>query len=162
MDKTRIIPMGKTPKGFPYVAEKGGAMTSQGEAVIFCAENGAPLKPFFTPKHGHLCNAEHALFSPKKGMIRIYVDGKTEDLYITIDRLLFWAQNPETGEWEGKYETLADFSAEDPHPEVEDYKYLREVAAFHFPYLKDALFAASKKAGAYHCKSAYYVDITNN
>jgi hypothetical protein len=157
MNKTKIIVLDQTPNGYPCLAECGGATTSQGSATVYCAEDGKPLKAFYIPRGGHLCNGDHAFFSPRKNIIRIVVNGKYQDDSISIWKLKFWAENPDTGVWEGKYEVLAEYRAEDPHPEVGDYIYLREVGEYHFPQLKDAIYAASRKSGDYHCKSAYYV-----
>jgi hypothetical protein len=40
-----------------------------------------------------------------------------------------------------------ELNIEDPHPEVEEDEYLREVSAVHIPQLLDALTAAAEKSG---------------
>jgi hypothetical protein len=154
--EVKVIVLERSPKGYPYVTESGGAMTHQGEATVYCDESGKPLKPFYVPSGGHLSNGSHAFFSPRKGMIRIDVQGKNASDGITVMKLLCWHENPETGNWEGKYEILADLNSCDPHPEAEEAEYPEDVASFHFPHLRDAISAACSKSGAYHCRSAYY------
>ncbi|MDR2410807.1 MAG: hypothetical protein LBE13_22220 [Bacteroidales bacterium] len=126
---TTIIVFKMTPNGYPCVAESGGATTNNREAIVWCDRDGKPLKPFYIPRGGHLCNGEHAFFSPKKGMYRIFVSGKTQDKYISVMRLREWVQNPENGLWEGYFNRVLELRIDDPHPEVQKYEYLRRLGS---------------------------------
>ena len=94
----------RTKKGFPALWEAGGGYTNTGEATIIASPSGAPKKPVYVCRRGHLANREHALFIIEKGdyiikcnhhrrdfNIYIYkiIDFKTEKYFVEEDYFVF-------------------------------------------------------------------------
>jgi|LFRM01.1.fsa_nt_gb hypothetical protein len=62
MEIKMLVEIEKTRKGFPAFWEKGGGYSNTGEAIVITSQSGAPKKPVYIRRRGHLANDNHALF----------------------------------------------------------------------------------------------------
>lgn len=77
----------RTKKGFPALWECGGGYTNTGEATIIASSNGAPKKPVYVRRRGHLANGQHALFILEKGDYIIECNHHRRDFNIYVHKI---------------------------------------------------------------------------
>lgn len=77
----------KTKKGYPALWERGGGFTNTGEATIIASPSGAPKKPVYICRRGHLANREHALIVLEVGDYIISANHHREDFNIYIYKI---------------------------------------------------------------------------
>lgn len=123
-----------------HASEGGGATTSQGYANVICGETGKALRPYLVPTSGSLSNGDHAFFSVPGTLIEVFA---TWDVDVQIRRhsLVVCPDGYITITtrvlWEGPHEALPE-------------------GLFEF---RNAVLAAAKKAGHYHCRDVYFADL---
>jgi hypothetical protein len=122
---------------FLDVAEKGGGMTNTGSGTVVCGLSGKALRPYYTPRGGHLACGTHAYFSVPNSVVT--VTGYRRDTNITIqEHRIIRESNIARIEskklWSGELEVL---------PES-------------FTQFQAAAEAASRKGNCYHCRCVHF------
>lgn len=68
---------------FLDATEHGGGMTNTGSGTVVCGMSGKPLRPYYTPRGGHLACGTHAYFSVPNAVVT--VTGYRHDTNVTIE-----------------------------------------------------------------------------
>jgi len=117
--------------------EHGGGMTNTGSGTVVCGLSGKMLRPYFTPRRGHLACGAHGYFSVPGAVVT--VTGYRRDTNVSIqehrikkDGELAWIETSDI--WSGELEVLPN-------------TYKRYEAAAE---------AAHRKANCYHCRCVHY------
>ena len=66
------VTVSRSRTGLPTLAERGGGMTTTGDAVIVAGPVGAPVAPLIVPRRGRF-GGDHALFVARPGMHIVHV-----------------------------------------------------------------------------------------
>jgi hypothetical protein len=143
------ISINATKRGFAAMWESGGGLTSGGSATIITGRNGEPRRPVYMPRGGHLACGNHALITVHDGFHVVYASvrrGSRDSA--SVWRIVSTSVKDIDGE---KWEATADVEEVNTFSNGEWDKPLDEK-------LVPAVEAAFRKASAYHCRSAYYID----
>lgn len=146
---TTTIAIDTTKRGFPAMWESGGGMTSGGSATIITGRNGEKRRPIYVPRGGHLACGNHALIGVDRGFHIVTASvGRGSRDSATVKRIISTDVKDVHGE---KFEATAVVEV------------LNTFSLGEWDHPLDAKFeaaveAAFRKAGSYHCRSAYYVD----
>ena len=143
------IKIDTTKRGFAAMWEKGGGMTSGGSAQVITGKEGEARRPIYTPRGGHLACGKHALIGVANGfyVVKASVARGTRSS-ANISRIVSTSVKDIDGErWEAtaEVEVINTFSRGEWDKPLDE-KFVPAVEA------------AFRKAGSYHCRSAYYVD----
>ena len=145
----KTININTTKRGFAAMWESGGGMTSGGSVTIITGRNGEARRPIYMPRGGHLACGKHALIGVSDGfyIVTASVRRGSHDS-ASIERIISVSVKDIDGEkWQAsvEVEVVNTFTrGEWNHPLDEKFA--------------PAVEAAFRKAGSYHCRSAYYVD----
>lgn len=125
---------------FVEATEDGGGMTNTGYATVVCGLAGKMLKPYFTPRGGHLSNGTHGYFSVPKGIVT--VDSSKKEEMVSIQK------------------HLINVSKETVSLKTEEIwsGYPKELPIYLEKY-KAAVDAAYEKANCYHCRCLHYAAV---
>lgn len=147
--QTKSISIDTTKRGFAAMWESGGGMTSGGSATIITGRNGEPRRPVYMPRGGHLACGDHALITVHDGFyfVRAGVSRGSRSS-ASIWRIISTSVKDIDGE---KWQASAEVELVNSFDKGEWDKPLDEKFA-------PAVEAAFRKAGCYHCRSAYYID----
>jgi hypothetical protein len=145
------ITIDATKRGFAAMWESGGGMTSGDSATIITGKNGEPRRPVYMPRGGHLACGNHALITVHEGFYIVHAGvSRGTRSSASIQRIVKVSVKDIDGErWEAK----ADVEEVNTFSRGEWDKPLDEKFV-------PAVEAAFRKAGSYHCRSAYFVDMT--
>lgn len=126
-------------------------MTSGGSATIITGKNGEARRPVYMPRGGHLACGNHALITVHEGFYVVHASvSRGTRSSASISRIVSVSVKDIDGEkWEAKAEVeeVYTFSKGEWNKPLEE-KFIKAVEA------------AFRKAGVYHCRSAYYIDIS--
>ncbi len=138
----------RSKTGIPCLWESGGGATNTGESRIIAGADGAPKKPIYIKKSGHLSNGEHALIPVKVEDYVIIAYHHRQDFDIKIYKITGFDQqlNP-SGESHSSFASSVlthhfNFGEWDKQPDKK---------------LDQAIDAAMAKATTYHCREAFYI-----
>lgn len=149
--KKEKISISTTKRGFPAMWESGGGMTSGGSATIIAGRNGEACRPVFMPRGGHLACGEHALICVHEGYYIVHTRvSHGERFSATIQRIVTTSVKDIDGEkWEAfaEVEEINTFSRGEWNISLDE-KFVKVVEA------------GFRKASSYHCRSAYFVDMS--
>lgn len=140
-----------TKRGIPAIWESGGGRTSGGSATIIAKRDGSKPRAVYVRRGGHLACGDHALVAVHEGyyIVRASVTRGVRSSAV-VERIASTSVKDIDGErWEAtaEVETLNSFSqGEWNHPLDEK--------------LNEAVEAAFRKAGAYHCRGTFYIDFS--
>ena len=143
------IKIDTTKRGYAAMWEQGGGMTSGGSATIITGRSGEARRPIYMPRGGHLACGKHALIGVANGFIIVTASvrrGERESA--SIKRIVGTTVKDVHGE---KFEATAEVEVLNTFTRGEWDKPLDSK-------FEAAVEAAFRKAGSYHCRSAYYVD----
>lgn len=148
--KTKEYRIERTRRGFPALWEEGGGYSNTGSALIIAGPDGAPLRPVYIRRRGHLANGNHALFVLRPGMYAVEANHHRGDYQIQVARFTGEITGHDGGPFQD-YETAAfevlytfdrgEWDAEPP------------------AFLNAAVQAAVEKAACYHCRDPHYADV---
>lgn len=146
---TTTIAIDTTKRGFAAMWEAGGGTTSGGSATIITGRNGEPRRPIYMPRGGHLAGGNHALIGVDRGFHIVTASmrrGERESA--CIKRVVSISVKSLGGD---RFEAAAEVEVFNTFSRGEwDRPLDSQFAA--------AVEAAFRKAGTYHCRSAYYID----
>ena len=142
-DRRKVIQLERTRSGRPAKFESGGASSQVlGRATIMCGPHGEKMLPTYIKKTGPRAVGNHALFVVFAGTLVVEVE-RVKDIFdvsvLKIKNII---------EKEGKFEAVAVKILECNGGEW-DKEHLRDRFA-------DAIEAAKKKSGCYHCREVHY------
>jgi hypothetical protein len=145
----RTITIDTTKRGFAAMWESGGGLTSGGSATIITGRNGEPRRPVYMPRGGHLACGNHALITVHEGFYIVHAGvSRGTRSSASIQRIVKVSVKDIDGE---RWEATADVEEVNTFSRGEWDKPLDEKFV-------PAVEAAFRKAGSYHCRSAYYID----
>src|SRR3989338_8275451 len=145
----RTISIDTTKRGFAAMWESGGGLTSGGSAIIITGKNGEARRPVYMPRGGHLACGTHALITVHDGFyyVRAGVSCGSRSS-ASVWRIVSTSVKDIDGE---KWSASAEVELVNSFSKGEWDKPLDEKFA-------PAVEAAFRKASAYHCRSAFYID----
>jgi hypothetical protein len=147
--KMKTITIDTTKRGFAAMWESGGGLTSGGSATIITGKNGEARRPVYMPRGGHLSCGDHALITVHEGFYIVHAGvSRGTRSSASISRIISVSVKDINGE---KWEAKAEVEEVNTFSRGEWDKPLDEKFA-------PAVEAAFRKAGSYHCRSAYYID----
>src|SRR3989344_3761112 len=145
----KTIGIDTTKRGFAAMWESGGGMTSGGASTIITGRNGESRRPVYMPRGGHLACGNHALITVHDGFYFVYAGvSRGSRSSASVWRIVSTSVKDIDGE---KWSASAEVELVNQFSKGEWDKPLDEKFA-------PAVEAAFRKAGSYHCRSAYYVD----
>jgi len=146
MEKIKID---TTKRGFAAMWESGGGYTSHGSSIVITGRNGEPRRPIYVPRGGHLACGNHALIGIAEGFYIVKASVRHGSRSSTsIAEIKSISVKDIHGE---KFEASAEVETVNTFSEGEWDRPLEQK-------FESAVEAAFRKAGVYHCRSAYYVD----
>ncbi len=147
----KTIGIDTTKRGFAAMWESGGGMTSGGSSTIITGRNGEPRRPVYMPRGGHLACGNHALITVHDGFYFVHAGvSRGSRSSASVWRIVSTSVKDIDGE---KWSASAEVELVNSFSKGEWDKPLDEKFA-------PAVEAAFRKAGSYHCRSAYYVDMS--
>lgn len=142
-DRRKVIKLEHTRSGRPAKFEAGGAQSASiGYATIVCGPHGERMLPTYIKKTGPRANGDHALFIVFPGTLFVEVVRKEEVFDVSVFKI------KEIVETDDKFEAVA-IKILEGNGGVWDKEHLHER-------FMDAIEAAKKKAGCYHCREIHY------
>ena len=151
INETTSMKLETTKRGFPALWESGGGMSNTGRSQIICGRNGEARRPIYQPRGGHLACGNHALITVHEGFYIVKASQHRGTYSLVIYKILKLKVQDLDGEgWEAK----ADILLINRFSEGEWDILLEEK-------FEAAVSAARRKSCSYHCRSAYYVDLSD-
>lgn len=142
-DRRKVIKLERTRSGRPAKFEAGGAYsTAAGIATIVCGPHGEKMLPTYIKKTGPRANGDHALFVVFPGTLFVEAIREGDEFNISVYKI------KEIAETDGKFEAVT-IKILEGNGGIWDKEHLHERFA-------DAIEAAKKKAGCYHCREIHY------
>jgi len=138
-----------TKKGLPAFWESGGGMTSGGSVTLVTGLKGEPLRPVYVPRGGHLACGQHALLPLFTGAHLVFATlTRGVRSACRVERVQKVHVQDVDGE---RYEAVAVTEI------IAHYEQGEWVVPLP-PEFQEAVNAAFKKAGTYHCRNAVWID----
>ncbi len=147
----RTVKTDVTKRGFPAMWESGGGLTSRGSAIIITGKQGEARRPVYVPRGGHLAGGKHALIVVHEGYHLVYAGvARGDRSRAVIEKITSISVKDIDGEeWDSsvELEKINTFSCGEWERPLDE-KFI------------PAIEAAFNKAGVYHCRSCFYVDMS--
>jgi len=141
--RRKIIGLERTRSGRPAKFEAGGALSQiLGRATIVCGPHGEKMLPTYIKKTGPRAMGDHALFVVFVGTLIVEVERVKDVFNVSVLKIKSIVEK------EGKFEAVVVKILECDGGEW-DKEHLRDRFA-------DAIEAAKKKSGCYHCREVHY------
>jgi hypothetical protein len=142
-DRREVILLERTRSGRPAKFESGGATSPVvGRATVVCGPHGEKMLPTYVKKTGPRAMGDHALFVVFAGTLIVEIERVKDVFNISVLKIKSIIEK------ENKFEAVVVKILECDGGEW-DKEHLRDRFA-------DAIEAAKKKSGCYHCREVHY------